>query len=406
MQNEQIPAPGNDLPRSLVVLLAVATGMGAASLYYSQPMLGSLGNALGGSTRDIGWIPTLTQLGYGLGILLLAPLGDRFDRRTIILIKMALLVVALLAASASGTLAVMLVASFGVGIAATVAQDIVPAAATLAPEVHRGRVVGAVMTGLFLGILLSRVASGLVAEGFGWRTVFVGAAGLVAVVGLTLWWRLPQFRPTTDLPYRKLLGSMASLWVRHRELRRAALAQGFLSVGFSAFWSTLAVMLVGNPFHVGSGVAGLFGLAGAAGALAAPVAGRLADRKGPAWVVRLGTLITLVSFVGLAAGSLLPPGPQMIVLVIGVVTFDLGVQMSLVAHQAIIYSIDPGSRSRLNAVLLTTMFGGMAVGSAVGSLCMATGGWMGVMLFTTVAGAAALVVRLGNPLRGRFERGL
>ncbi|MDM0066050.1 MFS transporter [Variovorax sp. J31P207] len=382
------------LKPSLILLLAGGAGASVAALYYSQPMLGILGPDIGSSARAVGLMPTLTQVGYALGIFFLAPLGDRFDRRRIILLKAAVLCAALLLAAASPSLSVLLVASLVIGLAATMAQDIVPAAATMAPEVHRGKVVGTVMTGLLLGILLSRVVSGFVAEHWGWRAMFALAAASIALIGACAWRMLPAFRPTTHLSYGALLGSLASLWRRHGALRRATWAQGLLSVGFSAFWSTLAVMLHGEPFHLGAAAAGAFGLAGAAGALVAPMAGRLADRRGPELVTRLGAALVVLSFAGMAFAGLLQPGAQLWLLAAGAVGFDLGIQAALIAHQTIVYGIDPGARSRLNAVLFTGMFIGMAVGSALGALLLAQWGWIAVTALSTVAASAALALRI------------
>ena len=382
------------LPASLVLLLATGAGLSVASLYYAQPMLGVLGADISASGRAVGFIPTLTQLGYALGILLLAPLGDRFDRRRIVLAKAAVLCAALLVAGAAPSIGVLLAASLAIGLAATMAQDIVPAAATLAPEASRGKTVGTVMTGLLLGILLSRVVSGFVAEHFGWRSMFIAAAASIALVGAAAWRGLPRFRPTTHLAYGALLGSLATLWSRHGTLRRAALAQGLLAVGFSAFWSTLAVMLHGEPFHLGSAAAGAFGLAGAAGALAAPLAGRLADRRGPELVTRLGAGLVVVSFAAMGLAPLMPPHAQLWLLALAAVGFDLGMQAALIAHQTIVYGIEPGARSRLNAVLFTAMFIGMAAGSALGALALAQWGWVGVTGLATGTAAAALAVRL------------
>lgn len=382
------------LPLSLILLLATGAGLAVASLYYSQPMLGILGTDIGASARATGFVPTLTQLGYALGILLLAPLGDRFDRRRIILIKAAVLCAALLVAGASPGIGVLLAASLVVGVSATMAQDIVPAAATLAPEASRGKVVGTVMTGLLLGILLSRVVSGFVAEHFGWRAMFLAAAGSIALVGLAAWRGLPRFKPTTGLAYRHLIASLGQLWQRHPALRRAAWAQGLLSVGFSAFWSTLAVMLHGEPFHLGAAAAGAFGLAGAAGALAAPIAGRLADRRGPELVTRLGAGLVVLSFASMALAPLMPVQAQLGLLVAAAIGFDLGIQASLIAHQTIVYGIDAGARSRLNAVLFTSMFIGMAAGSALGAMLLAQWGWMAVVALATVSSLMALGVRL------------
>ncbi|MGJ7525465.1 MFS transporter [Variovorax sp. GB1P17] len=382
------------LPNSLILLLAASAGFAVAALYYSQPMLGELGPDIGASARSVGFVPTLTQLGYALGILLLAPLGDRFDRRRIILAKASVLVLALLAAAFSPSVGPLLVASLVIGLTATLAQDVVPAAATLAPEAHRGKIVGTVMTGLLLGILLSRVLSGFVAEHFGWRAMFVVAAGSIAFIGVAAARGLPHLRPTTHLGYGALLGSLAQLWRKHGALRRATFAQGLLSVGFSAFWSTLAVMLHGAPFHLGSAAAGAFGLAGAAGALAAPIAGRIADRRGPELVIRLGAVLVVVSFAAMLLAPLMAPAARLGLIVASAIGFDFGLQAALIAHQTVVYGIDPGARSRLNAVFFTGVFIGMAAGSALGALVLAQWGWSGVALLATLSALGALAVRM------------
>jgi predicted MFS family arabinose efflux permease len=382
------------LPRGLCLLLATGAGLSVASLYYSHPMLGVIGANLGAADTAVGFVPTLTLLGYALGILLLTPLGDRFDRRRIILIKAALLSVALLLGGLAPGIRSLLVVSFAIGLAATLAQDIVPAAATLAPERHRGKVVGTVMTGLLLGILLSRVISGVVAEHFGWRAMYMIAAASVALLGVGAWLGLPRFRPASTLTYGALLGSLSHLWRTHGALRRAALAQGLLSVGFSAFWSTLAVMLHGAPFHLGSAAAGAFGLAGAAGALGAPVAGRLADRFGPEVVTRLGAGLTASSFATMLASPWLEPGTRLWLIAASAIGFDLGIQLTLVAHQTIVFGLEPSARSRLNAVLFVGMFIGMSIGAASGSLMLARWGWVAVTLLATASALAALLARL------------
>lgn len=386
-----------------MLLLAIGAGLAVASLYYNQPMLGILGADLHASTAELGWIPTLTQLGYAFGILTLAPLGDRYNRKRIVLMKVAALAAALLLAGVAPSAGVLLAASFAIGLSATLAQDIVPAAATLAPPAHRGRIVGTVMTGLLLGILLSRVISGLVAEQLGWRAMFLAAAVSILALGGALWRGLPAFAPTTQLPYAELLRSLGRLWCQHGELRRAAIAQGLLSLGFSAFWSTLAVMLHGAPYHLGSAAAGAFGLAGAAGALAAPLAGRHADRRGPHAVSRLGAALTALSFAVMALLPLLSPQSGLWLLAASTIGFDLGIQVALIAHQSIVYGIDPAARSRLNAVLMVSVFIGMAAGGALGSLALANWGWLGVTVVATMAASGALLLRV-LPGRLRLRR--
>lgn len=385
--------PGAPLSTPLVFTLAAGAGLSVASIYYSQPMLDIIGKQFNAGISSVGMVPMLTQVGYALGILLLAPLGDRHDRRTIILIKGLLLVMALLLCGFSSGLNALLIASFVTGLTATVAQDIVPASAALAPECSRGKTVGTVMTGLLVGILLSRVVSGVVAEYVGWRAMYLMAAGGVLLISLLLWRVLPRFTPGTSVSYPRLLLSLAHLWQHHQTLRRAALAQGLLSVGFSAFWSTLALML-SERFHLDSAVAGAFGLAGAAGALAAPLAGSVADRMGPARVTQYGAALVMFSFALMFLLPLLPVPVQLGVIILSTIGFDLGVQATLVAHQTLIYSLAPEARSRLNALLFTVVFIGMATGAALGSMALAHGGWSGVVALATGAAALALIIRL------------
>ncbi|MFH7044750.1 MFS transporter [Paucibacter sp. JuS9] len=384
-----IAPPAPRLSSRLVRLLAAGAGFSVAGLYYAQPMLGSLAEEFQASSAQVGLVPTLTQLGYAAGILLLAPLGDRYDRRRIILIKAVALLLSLALAAVAPQLWVLWLASALIGLSATLAQDLVPAAAALAPEAERGKTVGSVMTGLLLGILLSRVVSGALAQQLGWRWVFVMAALSIGLLAWLLRRGLPHFAPGTRLSYGDLLASLVGLVRRYRELRRAALAQGLLAVAFSAFWSTLALMLHGAPLNLGSAAAGAFGLVGAAGALAAPLAGAMADKRGPARVILLGASLVLASFAAMALG------PQSLWLVaVAALVFDLGFQASLVSHQSIVYAIEPDARSRLNAVLIGAMFIGMSAGSWLGGLAMGQFGWRGVCTLAAMAAGLALVVRL------------
>lgn len=378
--------------------LALGAGFSVAAIYYSQPLLPLMGRDLHLTVNQMGLIPTLTQAGYALGILFLLPLGDRYDRRRLILMKSAALALLLLACSLTQQLTSLLAVSLLLGMAATLAQDIVPAAAILAPDGRQGKMVGTVMTGLLLGILLSRTVSGVVGAAFGWRAMYQLAAASILLVGLLLWSVLPRFATHSTLGYPALMKSVAHLWLRYPALRRAAIAQGFLSVGFSAFWSTLALMLL-EKYHLGSAAAGAFGIAGAAGALAAPLAGGLADRVGPERVTRLGAALVTAAFAIMLLMPLLGPAGQLTLIALAAVGFDLGLQSSLVAHQNLVYKLEPQARGRLNALLFTGVFIGMALGSALGSRIYALASWQGVVLLATAAGAAAVAVRLFDARR-------
>ena len=295
----------------------------------------------------------------------------------------------MIVAALAPSILVLCVASLAIGLLATIAQDFVPAAAALAPAESRGKTVGTVMTGLLLGILLSRLASGTVGQHFGWRAVYFGAAGTIALLTVVAATRLPPLAPSSDASYLALLGSIARLVRDVSALRRAALAQSFLSMAFSGFWSTLALALAAPPFELGSAVAGAFGIAGAVGALIAPVAGAASDRRGPEIVVRAAIVVVVLSFVAMA----LAPG-SLVVLVVTTVTADLGIQAALIAHQSIIYGLDPTARSRLNAALVSAMFFGMSSGAALASRALARWGFVGVAVFGVVTSALALTVRL------------
>jgi predicted MFS family arabinose efflux permease len=380
---------------TLVTLLAVGAGLAVAGLYYNQPMLGTLAGALGASSSRIGFIPVATQLGYAMGIVLFAPLGDKLDRRKVIVAKSVLLAVALVLAGLAQGVLWLTAASLAVGLLATVAQDLVPAAAAIAEPASRGRTVGTVMTGLLLGILLSRVVSGAVTEYLSWRAVFLGAACVMTLFAATAARALPPFPPTVNASYGALLGSMAALVRDVAPLRRAALTQGLLSVAFSGFWSTLALGLAAPPFGLTSVVAGSFGIAGAAGAVAAPIAGGLADRRGPKTVIRFGAALTVAAFVGMALF-----GHSLVVLVVGTIVFDLGVQSCLIAHQTIVYAQDPAARSRLNAVLVSAMFAGMSCGAFVASRVFVAFGFPGVCVMGAVsAGGALASTGVRHPIR-------
>lgn len=384
--------------RWVIFILALGAGFSVAALYYAQPLLPLMGADLHLSIEGMGLVPTLTQAGYALGILFLLPLGDRHDRRTLILLKSAALALFLLGCSLTGSLHSLLLVSLLMGMAATMAQDIVPAAAILAPEGKQGKTVGTVMTGLLLGILLSRTVSGVVGDAFGWRMMYQLAAASIAMIGVVLWAVLPRFTAHSTLSYPALMRSMEQLWRRYPALRRAALAQGFLSVAFSAFWSTLAVMLL-ERFHLGSAVAGGYGIAGAAGALAAPLAGGLADKLGAGKVTQLGALMVTVSFALMFLMLALGVHGQLILIALAAVGFDLGLQSSLVAHQNLVYSLEPQARGRLNALLFTVIFIGMALGSALGSKIYTLAGWSGVVVLAAACGGIAFLIRLSESAR-------
>ena len=383
--NASAPASADPSLRGLLLLLATIAGVAVANIYYNQPLLDNFRKSFPASASWVGVVPAVTQLGYAAGMLLLAPLGDRFDRRALILLQTAGMCIALVVAAAAPALPVLVAASLAIGVLATIAQQAVPFAAELAPPSQRGHAVGTVMSGLLLGILLARTAAGFVAEYFGWRAVFAVSVLALLALAVVIVLRLPKSKPTSTLSYGKLLVSMWHLVVEHRALREASLTGAALFAGFSIFWSVLALLLAGPPFHLGPQAAGLFGIVGAAGALAAPLAGKFADRRGPRAIITLSIVLVAISFVvfGFSAKSIAG-------LVIGVIVLDVGVQAAQISNQSRIYALKPDARSRVNTVYMVAYFIGGALGSAVGAAVWPVFGWVGVSVAGLVfAGLAA-----------------
>ncbi|WP_088830131.1 MFS transporter [Paenibacillus tyrfis] len=374
--------------RGLTLFLAAAAGFSNANIYYNQPLLGHMAHSYGEGANSLSFIPAATQLGFALGLVLLVPLGDTLDRRKLILWQTAGLVLALVAAALAPSPLLLMVASVVVGASATIAQHIIPLAAELAPPEGRGRMVGTVMGGLLAGVLLARTLSGLVGEHFGWRAMYFLGAGIAVAIGAMLAVKLPRFKPEKTYSYKRLMLSLVQLIRSYPQLRRAVVAQGALFAGFSAFWATLSLLLQGPPYHLGSDVAGLFGIIGLAGILAAPLAGRIADKRGPGSTRGLGALLTLAGFVLFAVYPTIPG------LGLGAALMDAGVQTAMVSHQSVIFALEPGARSRINTVYMTGLFLFGAFGSAAGSAAWNLAGWPGVASLGLVLAAASFLLSL------------
>ncbi|SFS20061.1 Predicted arabinose efflux permease, MFS family [Dyella sp. OK004] len=392
---------GNDvsshLSKTTLFAMALAAGLAVANIYYNQPMLGVMSSSLG-DPRVSDWIPTLTQLGYAAGLLFLLPLGDMLERRRLIVVQFLILAAALMLAAIAPGLAALAIASVMVGAAATVAQQIVPFAAILAAPEKRGAAIGSVMSGLLTGILLSRTLAGVISSVAGWRAMFWLAVPVAAMGAILMARTLPAHHPRQPIQYKTLLASLGKLWRGEPVLRRAAATQALLFASFSAFWTTLALRLAEPPLNLGAATAGLFGIVGAVGVAMAPVAGRIADRKGPAPVIALGAAATILAWVIFGLWSSLWG------LVVGVIVLDFGVQIALVSNQHLIYGLHPEYKSRLNTLFMTTMFVGGALGSLAAASAWHRYGWMGVSILGGVLPIGALAMSLMHWRPGRVAR--
>ena len=379
------------IDRRTVQVMSIACGVSVANLYYCQPLLSNIAGSLGVSGEHVAYLPMFTQAGTALGMLAFVPLGDMYPRRRLIVMMCLAMACAATLMAWAPTLAIVNIAGFLTGITTIVPHLVLPFAAKLAPDEERGRVVGSVLGGLLTGILLARVVSGYVGDAFGWRAMYGVAAASMICLAIALRYTLPYDEPRGNLRYGELLRSIVRLVATEPVLREAAITGGLLFGAFSTFWATLIFLLGTPPYHYGARAAGLFGIVGLAGALIAPRAGRMVDRRGPAFTVTLAIVTTIASWVVFGAA-----GRWLAGVIAGVVLLDLGVQAGHVANQTRIYALNPESRSRLNTVYMVAYFMGGALGSALGAWGWARWGWAGVCVAGAAQGTAALLVRLQN----------
>jgi predicted MFS family arabinose efflux permease len=376
------------LTPALTFVFALACGGMVANLYYAQPLIGLISPALGLNPGVAGFVVTLTQLGYGAGLLLVVPLADLVENRRIILLATAGTVVGLLGVAIATSAALFLAASFVVGFCSVGTQVLIPFAAHLAPDGKRGRVIGNIMAGLLGGIMLSRPISSFVADAFGWRAIFLlSAAMMLAMMGL-LWLKLPQRRPGASLPYGSVLASTLKLLATKRLLQRRAAYQALLFASFNLFWTAVPLLLTQHFGLTQRGIA-LFALAGAGGALAAPFAGRLADHGWTRPATGLAMLASLVAF--LVAGWTEAAGLLLVLVVAGIV-IDAATQANQVLSQRAVYSLPAELRGRLNAGYMTVLFVGGACGSALAAAIYHYGGWWMTSLCGAGLGLLALLI--------------
>ncbi|HEV7301762.1 MAG TPA: MFS transporter [Tepidisphaeraceae bacterium] len=385
-----------ELPAHTLYVMAAACGASAANIYYCQPLLGDFARQFGGTAQQAGMVATAAQVGYGLGLLLFVPLGDIVERRRVVLTLVAICAVLLLATAAAPTLALLIVAQLLVGITATSSQLLIPLGIDLTPPERRGHTVGVLMAGLLCGLLLARVVAGFVADHFGgWRTVFLLAAGVMIVLGLVLRAELPHRAPTLKMTYGKLMRSLLGLSLHTRNLWPATLVSGLSFGSFIGFWTVLS-FLMSDYFGRGASEAGLFGIIGLAGAAAAPLAGRVSDRRGPGFTLLLALLLSMAAF------ALMWGWVAIASLVIGVLLMDLGVQSIQVAAQAKVIALVPEARSRINTIYMVVRFIGGAAGSAIAASAWTYAKWPGVCAAAMTGLALATAIHFIGTRRERM----
>lgn len=375
-------------PTWITFLLAIACGVIVANLYYAQPLVGPISIDTHLPLSSAGLIVTLTQIGYVAGLLFIVPLCDLIENRRLVSASLVVVICALGAAAFTHNALLFLIASMFIGLGSVATQILVPYAAHLATEEQRGQAVGNVMSGLLLGIMLARPIASFVADIWGWQAIFIFSATITTVLAISLAFILPKRTPSPTMNYADLMISLWSLFKTKAVLRRRAFYQACLFGSFSLFWTVIPLWLTSH-FHLSQQGIALFALAGVSGAIAAPIAGRLADKG---WTKRLTGLAIISAILSYLLTHIVDDSSSiaLALLVVAAITLDMAVSGNLVLGQRAIYSLGNEIRGRVNAIFMALFFIGGAIGSALGGWGYAYGGWM----FASILGLSMPILAL------------
>lgn len=390
MSNNATAKSHPELTQLTLWIMTIATAVVVANLYYNQPLLEDIARTFHTTRAKVGKVSMLTQVGYATGMFFLVPLADMVKRKRLMLIVFAFILISLIVTALAPSIDLLIIASFFLGASSMIPQLLVPMAAHLAKPAERGKKIGVIMSGLLIGILLSRTFSGYIGAYFGWRAVYYIAAGMMLLIWLMIGFFLPEVEPEYKGSYKKLMSSLVHLVKEEPKLRLAALRGALCFACFSAFWTTIVFLLKQN-FNMGSGVAGEFGLVGAFGALAAGLMGRLSDKMDAYKLSGITLLLVLLSFVIFYFSAHSIAG-----LVIGVIVLDMGVQATHISNQSIIFALRPEARNRINTIYMVTYFIGGALGTFVATGLWKNYQWDGVCITGGTLAIVTLVIHFAN----------
>ena len=377
------------LDGSMLFVMSLACGISAANIIYNQPLLGDFARDFHTDAGTAGQVSTASQVGYGLGLLFLLPLGDLVNRRKLVLL-LTLGCAALMAGTAfAPSMGTLILLHLFIGVTAMSAQILIPLAVEMSPSEKRGHTVGMLMAGLLGGILLARTLSGFFSDHFGWRAMFGLAAGMMVVLAALLAAKLPHRAPTASMSYPELMKSLFGLVKTKRRIRPSTLVSALSFGSFSVFWTSLS-FLMEDRFHRGASEAGLFGVVGLVGALGAPLAGKISDRLGSRFLIGASLVLCIAAFLLMGARVTIP------MIVIGVLLLDLGVQAVQVAEQSKVIALVPEARSRVNALYMVGRFIGGAFGCFAGAYAWTHGGWTAVCAVGAGMSLLALLIHLAG----------
>lgn len=385
--SEARPESTPHLSPALTLLLSITCALAVANVYFAQPLLDSMAQSLGVDPGMIGIVVTATQIGYGVGLILIVPLGDLINRKVLILTQVLLSAVALMVVGSAQQWSALLGAMISVGVMAVVVQVVVAYVAAMATPSRRGQAVGTVTSGVVLGILLARFTSGLIADLAGWRAVYFVSAGLMLTLAVVLWRAIPsKSLPRVESSYWALLLSTFTLFVTEPVLRIRGVFALLIFAAFSVLWTAMVLPLSAPPSSLTHTQIGLFGLAGIAGALAASRAGRWADQGLGQRITGIALALLVLSWVPIAFAE-----KSLLALIVGVVVLDFAVQAVHVTNQSLIFAARPDAQSRLVGAYMFFYSIGSALGAAAATQVYACWGWVAVCFL----GASISLVALG-----------
>ncbi len=350
--------------------MSFCTGILVANIYYCQPLIILIAEEFNLTESHAGRITYLTQAGYAVGLFLLVPLGDMFERKKQIILITAVAVLSLLIAAFSSSFLLLQIASLLIGASSVVPQLILPMAANLSTDENRGHTIGIIMSGLLVGILGSRAISGTVGYLWGWRAMFLIAAALCFILLFVMAKRFPKSMPSFTGSYGKLMSTMFGYIKTQPVLRETSIINFLAFAILSSFWTTMVLYLASPPFNYQSLQIGLFGIAGAAGALAAPLVGKFSDGKDTRKNLLIGLVLQLASIIAFYF-----TGTHIFLFIVGIILIDIGQQAIHVTNQTRIYALVPEARNRLNTIFMSVSFVGAASGSAMGLWLWDKGQW-------------------------------
>lgn len=371
----------------LTLLFAFVGGAGVGNLYWAQPLLGDIAADLGVAPGTAGLLVTLTQIGYAFGVFLVVPLGDTINRKRLIPAIMVACSFSLVGCVLAPNFALLLTTLAMVGFTNVAGQMLLPLAGDLATDEQRGRVLGTVASGLLSGILLSRMISGIVADLFGWRMIYVLASGTILVLAGIMWRAIPVLKPRQRIRYGRLLCSVVQVALRHRRGKVIPLFGASLMCVFTAFWTGLTLLLAAPPFSLPASHIGLVSLLGVLGVIGAQFTGKVYDRGLAIPAIGIGLLITLSAIVIAGFG-----GSSIVAILIAIALLSVGAQSVLVLLQTMMVSINPAARSRLNTAHIVSNFIGGAIGSTLAAVLWNSGQWNAIMVCSALVVIFALIL--------------